>query len=107
MLRPDGQPERVRKGRPWWLLLLVPPVALVAWFFVGMEVAWQGWYLETEWIKQPSPPITEPQLDQGLFEIPNGRQNLVPIGDRLFTVVYFWPANRDIGIQKGSGSSDR
>lgn len=47
MLKSEEQPEKRRGLRPWWLLLLVPPVALLAWALVGIDVRLGSWELVT------------------------------------------------------------
>lgn len=92
MLKPEGQPERARShGRRWALLLLLPPVALLTWALIGIKVAWLGWYLDTSWIEQPSPPLTEPQFNEGIPHFPTARQLVVPIGGRIFVAYFEWP----------------
>lgn len=91
MLKPAGQPEHERHRRPWWLLLFVPPVALLAWFFVGMDVRFDPWTVQTKWIRQLSPPLTSPMLNQPVPDTHTARSNFFPLGDHIFVVGYSWP----------------
>jgi len=47
MLQPEGKRKTVRQRGSRWALLLMLPVALLAWALIGMRVEWGDRYFQT------------------------------------------------------------
>lgn len=60
MLRRTDQPHKERRrDRHWWVLLwLLPPITLLAWTLIGVEVQVGDWQVSTHW-REPGPEFYE------------------------------------------------